>query len=96
VPSKPGYETLSQARPGRHSEVAWSRRRDRLPRSSGLHAARPSMTNFPCLCFRSANGLLIAAPAKPGSMTSQAPDPDIGAGAYVPSTEIRTRIDIPL
>ena len=32
VPSKPGYERwLSQAKPSRHPEVAWSHRRDRLP-----------------------------------------------------------------
>ena len=48
LPSEPGYETLSQARPSR------------------------------CLT------------------SEQASDLDIGAGAYGPSTEIRTRIDMPL
>jgi hypothetical protein len=41
VPSKPGCEALSQAKPGRHPEVAWSRGAIGLPQATrtGLPAA---------------------------------------------------------
>lgn len=100
MPSKPGYETSPQAKPGRHPEVAWSRRRDQLPtRSSGLHAARLSLTQFVRFAAHPPDGWLIAASRQAGSLTGQLarslPDLDIGAGAYGPSTEVRTHIDIP-
>jgi hypothetical protein len=47
MPSKPGYETLSQAIDYPH-------------RSSGLHVASLSLTQFCLLCSRPPDGLLIA------------------------------------
>jgi hypothetical protein len=109
VPSKPGYEPLSQAKPGRRPEVAdyqpepTARRQHAASghRRQKLRRARPD---------RDLEALGVSTVAIPRKakvsparrdaeharrVVSTLPVP-IGAGAYGPSTEIRTRTNIPL
>jgi hypothetical protein len=96
VPSKPGYEKLSQARPSPHTEVAWyPQTRSVTCRSWPARGETQADTDCP-VCGRPPGGLLKAASRRSGGLASQAPDLDIDAGAYGPSTETRTRTNIPL
>jgi hypothetical protein len=63
------------------------------PRSSGPRAAWLGLTKFARIVPPPPDRLLVAVAAQAGSLTS---DPCIGAGAYGPSTEIRTRTNMPL
>jgi hypothetical protein len=89
VPSRPGSEALSQAKPGRHPEVAWSRRRDRLStpffRSACVTHVDETQPGAACpVCRPPDEPVDGSIPAEPG----------IGGGAYGPSTEIKTRTNI--